>query len=814
MIRRSAERSQAVSPSEEDHPLGGSRLSNRVRTGILAVVVLGAMTVASTSLSASADAGSAANGWTQVTAEPGNDLFLKNPDSSDMRDGTAIAGVEIPELPLGSGLYVANSVRTASNGVGYRGKIRIHPDGTITGFISRQDVGGETTLATQGLPGTVKPGSQVYVDVSVSGTTNVSIKLRSWIGGTPAPPWQMSVGDTGSDRITDSGEQRLLIRLSSQASRPLTIRFGMATHPAVSSTQTPSPAPTVQPSTAPTAPTPMATQTTAPIGQIGSAGAAPLGSTSYPIPQGAVFVQPGRSDTAQGRIDTPVGTIARAVSLAPSGGTIVLRAGTYHESLMMPGHKGLTVQSYPGEAVWLDGSRTISGFVASGSTWVVSGWSTRFDSSPTYSRGAPDGTSVGWQFINPSYPMAAHPDQVWINDKPLQQVRTRGDVRADTFFVDYAAGQIVLGSDPTGKTVRASDLQVAMTMTAPGTTLRGVGIRRFAPSVPDKGALRMWAPSTTAENVIVTESSTQGITLQGSGIVIKDVTSSDNGLNGFDASHADGLKMESVRAERNNRERFNPTPVSAGIKAHTSRGVIIRDSVFSNNYANGIWFDVSNYDVRLINNDVISNDTDGVILELSEKLLVVNNRIIDNKSQGLFLLDAGKARIWNNVITGSAETVRFHDSDRDASDTSSAPYGYDRRQPVPDPTVTWKVYDVEMSNNVIGNMRSGWCGVLCALNDSDSRTGSQMVRLNGNVYHRASASNPSVLVRWSAGKGQRTDYTSFSTFQRSTSQESAGREVIGSLPTSYGGLTGVPAPADIASILGVASGSTRVGPVR
>ena len=108
-------------------------------------------------------------------------------------------------------------------------------------------------------------------------------------------------------------------------------------------------------------------------------------------------------------------------------------------------------------------------------------------------------------------------------------------------------------------------------------------------------------------------------------------------MNGFEGGKSDGLVLDRVRAERNNREHFNPAPVSAGIKMHTSRGVLITDSVFSNNYANGIWFDVSNYDVKLINNDVIGNTDDGVIWELSEKLLMVNNRLIDNARPGPLL---------------------------------------------------------------------------------------------------------------------------------------------------------------------------------
>ena len=420
-----------------------------------------------------------------------------------------------------------------------------------------------------------------------------------------------------------------------------------------------------------------ANSTTASSTRLSDAGALPLGQASYPIPAGAVFVSPNGSDANTGTISAPLRTITKATSKAPAGGTIVLRAGAHHENVMMPGHKALTIQNYPGEAAWLDGSSAVAGWVKSGTVWVRSGWTPEFDSSPTYTPGAPDGTGY-WQFVNPAYPMAAHPDQVFIDGSPVAQVATRAAVGPGKFYVDYATDQLVLGSDPTGRQVRASDLGGAgLTVTAPGTVIRGIGVARFATSVPNKGSLRLWASNVTVENVLVKHSATQGIALQGTGIKIRKVTSSDNGLNGFEGGQSDGLVLDRVRAERNNREHFNPAPVAAGIKLHTSRGVLITDSVFSQNYANGIWFDVSNYDVKLINNDVIGNTDDGVIWELSEKLLMVNNRLIDNGVQGLFFLDAGLANIWNNTITGSNVPVRFHDTPRNAADLNSAPYGYD-----------------------------------------------------------------------------------------------------------------------------------------
>ena len=153
----------------------------------------------------------------------------------------------------------------------------------------------------------------------------------------------------------------------------------------------------------------------------------------------------------------PCKTLAAAVAKAATGQTIVLRAGTYHEFVVV--NKDVTIQSYPHEPVWLDGSSAVTGWARSGATWKVGGWTTKFDSSPSYTRGSSGSTAAGWSFINPSYPMAAHPDQVWIDGVAQAQVSSLSGVSAGKFYVDYASNSLYFGSDPTGHAVRAAPFQ-------------------------------------------------------------------------------------------------------------------------------------------------------------------------------------------------------------------------------------------------------------------------------------------------------------------------------------------------------------------
>jgi hypothetical protein len=71
-------------------------------------------------------------------------------------------------------------------------------------------------------------------------------------------------------------------------------------------------------------------------GDGGSAGAAPVGSTAYPVPAGALFVAPAGDDHAAGSQHEPLRTLGAAVAKAPVAGTIVLRGAATMRASRFP----------------------------------------------------------------------------------------------------------------------------------------------------------------------------------------------------------------------------------------------------------------------------------------------------------------------------------------------------------------------------------------------------------------------------------------------------------------------------------------------
>lgn len=775
---------------------------------------------------------------TVALAKPGASVTAKVPGVS-LADVGVSAEFTVPTLPTsGGGVYTSLLLRSAGSN-SYYAQLRVAPDKSALLELIRTSGGAQTSLTTAKLSGTVAAGERLTLTASAVGSTSVA--LDATLARTAAPTQKVSVSkaDTSASRVTAAGAVGVRGYLSSStpaqkftvdnlkvttttappapAATPTPTKTATPT-PTKTPTPTPTPTKTATPTTppAPAAPAPSGQPTWDQTGVRENTGAAPVGSRADAIPAGAIIVAAGAAAGGNGTSARPYATLQSAVDAAATGSTIVLRGGTYAEEVTVPSGKKLTIQPAPNEAVWLDGSSAVTGFTASGSSWYVPNWSHDFDSSPTYSKGSADGTSANWTWINPSSPMAAHPDQVWIGGKPLSEVSALNKVTAGTFFVDTATDRLYVGTNPSSGEVRASKLTKALSIRGEGTVVRGIGVRGYATSVWMMGTVTVEAAGSRLEDVTIYDNATTGVYVSAANVTLSRVTTARNGLMGVGASTADNLTLERVLSVENNRENFNLSPVSGGTKITRSRGVTILDSAFLRNNAPGIWIDESAYDVKITGTDSIGNAGHGVSLELSQKVLFVDNLVKDNKGQGIKVNNTGGVTMWNNTIIGGARTVNIVQDDRKASDPNTP--GHDPRRPVPDPTVPWLIKDISLGNNVIA-ASSGNCSV-CVEDYSKTYSADQLnVTVNGGVVQRNAANAPSWVVVWSRGAGDPAVYTSLEAFNSATGQAKKTLAVDGRAATNANGSlvsgTGssanyVTAPAAVTAVIGSA---TTIGAV-
>lgn len=555
----------------------------------------------------------------------------------------------------------------------------------------------------------------------------------------------------------------------------------------------------------------------------GAVGSVPVGSASYPVPTGAVHVSTSGDDAAAGTAVSPVRTLARGVALAPAGGTVVVHEGVYRESVTIQG-KAVTLQNAPGEAVWLDGSQPVSGWVADGSGWRKDGWTTRFDSSPTYTQGKAEDSRAGWRFVDTkNYPMAAHPDQVFVDGTALRQVSARDQVTTGTFYLDTATSALYVGTDPSGRPVAASTVIKALTIRSAGSVVRGIGVRRFAPSVFHMGAVTVEATGVHLQNVVIADSATTGISLQQADAVLDHVTVQDSGLLGIHGNHADRVLLSSVLSTRNNTEHFNTAPVSGGVKLGLTRGVTVERSSISGNYGHGFWEDMSCYDSVLRDSAFSDNTGDGVFLEISAKAVVGNNVVARNKGFGIKINNTADVQIWNNTVVRNDRALNLvQDARRNTDRTDPA---FDSRRPFPDPQMPWTLGPVAVHDNVIADSVSGADCLLCVEDYSKQRSAEQMgITADANVYHRTGTTSPTWIAVWSRADVDPDPFvfTTLAALTARTGQEKTGREVVGqavvdasgnltSAATSLADTVATPLPADVASAIGRTAGTRQVG---
>ncbi len=469
----------------------------------------------------------------------------------------------------------------------------------------------------------------------------------------------------------------------------------------------------------------------------------------------------------------------------------------------------------------MDGSRVVTNWAQSGSVWRSDGWTTQFDSSPTFTRGAPDGTTANWQWVNPAYPMAAHPDQVWIGGTPQRQVSSLSKVTPGTFFADYPNKRLYVGSNPIGSSVRASDLQKALAIRGQGSVVRGLGIRNYAPSVPDLGAVSLHRPGVTLENVTVDSSATIGVSVQATDDTLRNVTVTRSGLLGIHGNYADRLVVDRARVDNSNTEHFNTTPVAGGVKVTRSRTVSFLNGAYTANEGAGLWIDESTYDARIVGNDLQRNTKFGIRSELSARVMVANNLITDNGDDGVRIANTSGAKIWNNTIVGNKRSINMTQDSRLASNRNVP--GHDPRQPFPDPTMTWLTGTASVGNNVLA-LQSAAANAMFAVEDyTHMRSASNMgISVNGNVYNRSAASVPAWVVIWARAGTDPGVYKTAAAFSQATGQERNALSVDGSravnadfsLTSTVAAKTSVtaqPLPADLAALVGQSAGVRQLG---
>ncbi|MEM7426661.1 MAG: right-handed parallel beta-helix repeat-containing protein [Pseudomonadota bacterium] len=530
-----------------------------------------------------------------------------------------------------------------------------------------------------------------------------------------------------------------------------------------------------------------------------------LKDTSYPIPRGAVFVSTKGSDRNPGTRKRPLRSVGSAIPFTPEGGTIVIRGGTYRETLPDLA-KRLTLQPYPHEKVWLKGSEIVEGWVRDGNAWRRNDWK------PDFCR---DCFHPG--NIDPDFPNAGQPDQVFIDGEPLRQVAVRSELSEGTFFVDHKRHRLYLGTSPSGKNVEASVHGTALTIwqNGHGSIIRGLGFAHYAPASNHGTAatLKVSADQVRLENNTFAFSAAKGVEVFGRNVQVRGNTFLRNGWIGLAAWKADGLKVRHNRFARNNREMFMRTgPVSgaAGASITATREPVVSDNLFDGNHSNGLWFDISVTKAIVSRNIMRNNLRHGLFYEISSHGVIASNIMSGNGLGGIALSDSAHMQVYNNTLYGNMLALIVQDGDRVNDNPAEIADGS-----------TWISADTSFHNNLLsGSPKSNYPYVWVRDFTGKQRADNMLTVSDSNAFYRQDPSQPSHLVEWWRGP-KRALFANLNQFRSATGRDRNSAAVEGTSidpffqdavrgnfalkPRSAARLAGRTIPPDVAKAIGISN---------
>lgn len=544
-------------------------------------------------------------------------------------------------------------------------------------------------------------------------------------------------------------------------------------------------------------------------------------TSNYPIPPGAIFVSPAGNNANPGTEAAPKRTVfgsGGAYSVVPVDGTIVMRGGIYEEGTTGGGHsvpstRPFTIQAYPGEQVWFDGSTVVAGWQGTG-PWTVPGWT--FDA----------GNTSGFTTDKPS--TTFYFDQLFI-DGALQR-RVASAPAAGEFSV--SGGTITVGSNPLGREVRVSRYRGLMVASA-RVNLLGIGVRRYANGSPqESGSTSGYAAiyygglsaGTRIERCAFVDHACIPLTVAKAGFTITGnvfVRSGKSHAQIGGTTGADGLKLVGNVFHRSNHGGWPAEPTAGAVKiCKTDQGVITDNVVEDAPGVHLLWFDQTCTRCVVARNTIISTpgreSKSGLLWEISGGGLlpltgtrtqhwsyIVGNTIKGSVTYaGLSLLGSNWTKVWCNTIEAARDMcvmVRQDNRPTGLAETAPTSYRYG--------AVDFMVHDIEMCNNDVGP--SSRYAQLAAWNSNGVHPPSantMFARLSGNWFADGNTNGASACMWGETNQdSSRVNYKLIPTSAGAGALDSRTSFVANGWRNFQGGTTPPatrePIPADIAALL-------------
>jgi hypothetical protein len=399
----------------------------------------------------------------------------------------------------------------------------------------------------------------------------------------------------------------------------------------------------------------------------------------YDLPNvsGRIFyVAPeGRENEAGLSLAQPT-TLGAAIEKVKTGDAIILRGGIYRIGDLKL-NQGITMQPYKDERPVLKGTKVATNWRRQRNGLWRTSWSTLFPAKPAdWWRRQSHGKETPLHLFNN--------DMVFVDGKLLNSAGWEGDIDENSYFIDYDAGFVFIGFDPTDKLIEITAFDSALTQTTgechgkksdgKGPTIRGITFTQYAFrafEIEGKDPVGLSDPSThgkditgmTLEHCAITFCSRVAGYFRGDNLTIRHCLVSDTSTEGiFILSSSDVLLEKNIIARNNIEKITGYFPAAVKIFNQCYR-VTCRDNlVIDHPNSNGVWYDVGGVDGRFYNNWIERTDN-GFFFEISKGAICAGNVFVDCGT-GIFVLNSCDVQAYQNTLVNSA--AKFQRTPRSA----------------------------------------------------------------------------------------------------------------------------------------------------
>lgn len=343
------------------------------------------------------------------------------------------------------------------------------------------------------------------------------------------------------------------------------------------------------------------------------------------------------------------------VDAAPAGTVFIVKVGTHRMQRVTP----KAGQSFIGEAgAILNGAKVLTSPQGSG-PWYYTG-QTQSDAGVSTTRCAT------------GYSRCDSPHDVFIDGVLQRHVESLGAVGPGSFFFDFGADRIYIGTNPSGKLVEVSDTRHAFLGSASGVTIRGLVIEKYA----NRAQLGAIAGNTTdgwvVEDNVIRLNHGVGIRI-GHRMRLRNNKVLRNGQMGV-GGIGDDVLVEGNEIAYNNTVGYRAGWEAGGTKFVRTHRLVVRGNFAHHNAGPGLWTDISNYHTLYENNRSEDNRGPGIFHEISFDAVIRNNRVRRNgvgdphpyKEAGIRVSNSENVTVTGNIVEDNdngiigMQQVRIH----------------------------------------------------------------------------------------------------------------------------------------------------------